>query len=242
MKIIQNTYTLYHFLRVLINPDKNIVSLIKVGDAVVQSQANKIVIDKLFEAENLENNYKTRKGLESWKLEELKAHPEGSLGKTFFHFLTENKLDIFPIDPDQKLTRPIYVSQRIRKVHDLLHVLLGYGIDLIGEAKVNAFVVAQTKATVSTLVLCVLVIRFFFKNPADFVEILNGIQEGYSEGKKYKNFLAMDWEGMMDEPLYKVKEEFRKDQDAGTIIQECKGSKAPACMSGMAQGYTGVRA
>jgi len=207
MKIFKKIKVGYHLMKVMLNPDKNIVSLIKVGDAISESKANMEAANKLFDKYDLENNFKSRKGLESFCLEKLEQMPVGSLGNELFHFFTKNKLDVYPMQVSNSMTKTSYLSERTRKLHDPLHVLMGFGIDHIGEAKVNAFVMAQTKLAVSSLILCVLILRFFFLRPFDFVALIDGIQEGWKEGKRSKMFLTIDWEQKMHLPIELLRKE-----------------------------------
>lgn len=101
-----------------------------------------------------------------------------------------------------------YVGERTRKSHDILHVILGYGTDMIGEAKVNAYVINQSRMGISFLIIAGIGIKFLLKFPLDFHSLLDGIEEGWNMGYKTDFFLTQDWEEMMKLPLTQVREQF----------------------------------
>jgi ubiquinone biosynthesis protein COQ4 len=87
--------------------------------------------------------------------EALLALPEGSLGRAYAEFMDAGKLDAAglveaeqmaeqnfakegPLDPDRE-----FFGDRLRDMHDLWHVLTGYGRDEAGEATNLAFTLGQ---------------------------------------------------------------------------------------------------
>ena len=87
--------------------------------------------------------------------ERLRAMPEGSFGRAYADFMEEGGLTADGlVEADavsaENLERPelddpirIYVGDRMRDMHDLWHVLTGYGRDEAGESANLAFSVAQ---------------------------------------------------------------------------------------------------
>jgi len=82
----------------------------------------------------------------------LRELPAGSLGREYVRELDERGID--PVELG-RLTQAAhqgrefsrahaYVRDRVRQAHDLIHTLLGCGIDVIGEAGVLAFTFGQT--------------------------------------------------------------------------------------------------
>jgi ubiquinone biosynthesis protein COQ4 len=60
-------------------------------------------------------------------LEQLRLMPFGSFGRAWANSLDQQKL------------KPLTTGPRRKQLHDGIHVLTGYGTDLIGEAEVQAF-------------------------------------------------------------------------------------------------------
>lgn len=82
--------------------------------------------------------------------DKLAALPEGTLGRAYAEFMEKGGLTpewlvaasevVAPLDDDLEA----YLSRRLRDTHDLWHVVTGFGGDLLGEASVLAFTLAQT--------------------------------------------------------------------------------------------------
>jgi ubiquinone biosynthesis protein COQ4 len=86
-------------------------------------------------------------------LDRLSALPDGSLGRTYAEFMRRERIEAKGlVDAAQAVaeTREIdperdWFFQRLRDMHDLWHVLTGYGRDLAGESANLAFSYAQTR-------------------------------------------------------------------------------------------------
>jgi ubiquinone biosynthesis protein COQ4 len=86
-------------------------------------------------------------------LSRLGALPEGSFGRVYAEFMTRERIeakglvdaaqavaDGRALDPERE-----WFFRRLRDMHDLWHVLTGYGRDIAGEAANLAFTYAQTR-------------------------------------------------------------------------------------------------
>lgn len=197
MNILKYCKAGYHTIKLMLKPDDNIRSLIYLGDQIAQSSASLDAIDALFENEILEDMYQSRTGLEQMELTKLKELHRSTFGNHVYRFYTSRKLDVYPMKTDLNFGKEIYISERIRKTHDFLHVLLDYDTDLVGEAKVNAFVANQTKMPMSFLILCGIIIKYFFTKPLQFRILIDGIIEGWSTGYKFHSFLIQDWDELL---------------------------------------------
>jgi ubiquinone biosynthesis protein COQ4 len=86
-------------------------------------------------------------------LDSLAALPEGSFGRTYAEFMRRERIDAKGlVDAAQAVAEPRdldperdWFFQRLRDMHDLWHVLTGYGRDLAGEAANLSFSYAQTR-------------------------------------------------------------------------------------------------
>jgi ubiquinone biosynthesis protein COQ4 len=81
-------------------------------------------------------------------LESLRALPEGSLGREYARFVDGEELSINDFadaslasmsERDYADPRAWVLAQRLRDMHDLVHVVSGYGRDLLGEMAVLSF-------------------------------------------------------------------------------------------------------
>ncbi|MBW4646198.1 MAG: hypothetical protein KME23_24940 [Goleter apudmare HA4340-LM2] len=64
-------------------------------------------------------------------LEQLRTLQSGTFGRAWADLLSENNL------------QPFTTGSRRKQLHDGIHVLTGYGTDLVGEAEVQAFVLGS---------------------------------------------------------------------------------------------------
>ncbi len=197
MKLSRKVKFGYHLVKLMFNPDKNIKSLIYVSDQLAINKASQNAVNELFKSKKLQHMYEQKKGLEQLDLQVLKTYDKNSLGYEVFQFYKEKGLDVYPMKNMENISREIYISERVRKIHDILHVCLDFDTDLMGEAKVNAFVSCQAKMPVSVLIVCGIIIKFIFSKPFQFQMLLKEIIEGWRIGGETKNFLIQDWDELL---------------------------------------------
>jgi len=136
---------------------------------------------------------------------QLEACPAGSLGKAYFEHLKKNNLqpDFFP---DKNIRRPIdYFSQRLYRVHDLWHVLLGLDISPQGELALQAFTFAQIKSGVPIIILAGGFLHVTRTQPFTLVPLFDEIIRLYQMGRKLPPLLTFRLEDMLHEPLTEVR-------------------------------------
>ncbi|AVH64615.1 MULTISPECIES: Coq4 family protein [unclassified Nostoc] len=85
------------------------------------------------------------------EIERLRFLPTGTFGRTWANFLNEHNL------------QPFTTGSRRKQLHDGIHVLTGYGADLISEVEVQAFLLG-TKFSTSNLMLGLGLLRVIHKN------------------------------------------------------------------------------
>src|SRR5215471_9338028 len=80
----------------------------------------------------------------------LAALPAGTLGRAYYNFMASENLSAEGLVALSRICRPpapdevTRFRERNREMHDLLHVVTGYGRDPLGEACLVAFSFAQT--------------------------------------------------------------------------------------------------
>lgn len=134
----------------------------------------------------------------------LRALPESTLGGAYVRFLDRHGLDpdLFQRPPGLPEV-PAYVSQRMRQVHDLWHVLAGYEPDVAGEIAVQAFSFGQTKMVPPAVIALVAAMKFAPKEPRIFGMMLDGYRMGARA-----TFLPPVWlEDRFERPLEEVRRE-----------------------------------
>jgi ubiquinone biosynthesis protein COQ4 len=142
--------------------------------------------------------------------ERLHALPKNSLGRAYLRFceqagITADGLvaasqegDMTELSPGEQ-----YVHARMRDIHDLIHVVTGYQTDLVGEASVLAFTLAQTKNPGLALIVGLAYLRP--RGPQAHARPV--MREAFARGRKAAWLPAADWEALLERPLADVRRE-----------------------------------
>ena len=143
--------------------------------------------------------------------ERLLALPPGALGRTYAEFmgreqisaqgLAEASLAAGDADPALSAERRLF-GARLRDMHDLWHVVTGYGRDLLGEASLLAFSYAQTRNRGVGLIVATA--WWKARSAPAFRRML---REGYRRGRRAAWLPAQDWEALLARPLDEVRAE-----------------------------------
>ena len=146
----------------------------------------------------------------------LRALPPGTFGRVYADFMDEAKLDATglveaeetatqtygrpddePVDPERE-----YFGDRVRDMHDLWHVLTGYGRDEAGEAANLAFTYAQ----VPNLGIGFIVIAGAILGPHDLsLYWQRYLFRAYRRGRRAAQLTAMPYEELLPLPLAEVR-------------------------------------
>lgn len=142
--------------------------------------------------------------------EALRQLPEGTLGKTYIDFmeregitaegLVEASEESYDEFTDKDLER--YVM-RTREMHDLWHVVSGYGRDGLGEVCVVAFSYGQTKSLGFAAIALMGAYEFRRQFPGS--RIFRAAWKAFRTGRKAKWFPGLDWEYLLTQPLEDVR-------------------------------------
>lgn len=151
-------------------------------------------------------------------IDRLGAMPDGSLGRAIHEFYTTEQIsaqglaaasesifgdaasaEAVPEEIDEDRAR---FGRRLRDLHDVFHVLSGYGRDMRGEIAVLAFTYSQTKNRgIAYLVLRVL------RGAGWRSEMGRLIRQGYHRGRRSAWLIDLDWEALLPRPLDHLREE-----------------------------------
>jgi ubiquinone biosynthesis protein COQ4 len=135
--------------------------------------------------------------------------PDGSLGRAYLAFVESENITAEGIIaasqrglvPDGAATPAvIYLHQRMRDTHDLWHALTGYRGDVLGEAALLAFLLAQTGNPGIGLIVGV----GLWKTGRD-TQARRLIVDGYRRGRRAAWLPAVEWEALLARPLDEVR-------------------------------------
>jgi ubiquinone biosynthesis protein COQ4 len=143
--------------------------------------------------------------------ERLRSLPEGSLGRAYLAFVESEGITAdglveaskvrdadFDVDPDLE-----YLRGRMRDTHDLWHAVTGYKGDLIGEAGLLAFTLAQTRNPGIALIVLAAFLR------GRELGVRRQIVRGLLRGVRARWLVGFDWERALARPVEDVRRQLR---------------------------------
>jgi ubiquinone biosynthesis protein Coq4 len=145
--------------------------------------------------------------------------PEGTLGYTYYHHITDNRLNVLELKDYPAYQASLeefkgmpeelkYATFRSFQVHDLTHIMAGYGIDHYGELAVQAFSLAQFKRPYPMLLISVATTHAAFLKPQRIEEYMDALVDGWTKGKRAKSLIGVRWEELFDRQLLDLQREY----------------------------------
>lgn len=146
----------------------------------------------------------------------LASLPEGSFGRTYHDFLAEEDLSaqgLVDISMEGGMTMPDdgsdrhYIGRQLRDMHDLFHVLGGYGRDELGEICVLAFSYPHqgTRSFALIATFGAFVLRRRLKVPG----VPGAVWQAWRHGKAAAWLLAQPMEALLPQDLVQLRERLR---------------------------------
>ncbi len=136
--------------------------------------------------------------------------PAGTLGRAYYDFTEAEHLSAAGLVQASNLKETLapgedmtLFRERGREMHDLLHVVSGYGRDPLGEACLTAFTFAQTGLKGFAVIAFVAAHRIARALPGQ--PIRRAVFEGYRHGRRAGWLVGADWENMFAEPLAAIR-------------------------------------
>jgi len=148
-------------------------------------------------------------------LQSLQAMAEGSLGREYARFMEEEELSVTDFaeaslasmsELDYGDRRAWTLAQRLRDMHDLIHVVSGYGRDLLGEMAVLSFSTGRPKRGGNyrrSFILRLAQWKFARSGRHDAAAVLEAAAE---RGSRAAFLPAVEWEHLLPLPLSLVRE------------------------------------
>jgi ubiquinone biosynthesis protein COQ4 len=144
----------------------------------------------------------------------LAALPAGTLGRAYYDFISTEQLSADGLVAVSNLRETLVPGEdmtlfreRTRDMHDLLHVVTGYGRDPLGEACLAAFTFAQTELKGFAVIALAAGRKIAKARPGQ--PVWRAIFEGYRRGRRAEWLVGADWEHLLDQPLFAVRCQFR---------------------------------
>ncbi|MEM7726368.1 MAG: Coq4 family protein [Cyanobacteria bacterium P01_A01_bin.45] len=191
----------------LIRDPSQTESVFDVVDGMKNTDASKFALKYIQSDSGVEKIIQERYTPDIPNIEALLKYPPISLGYTYASYLKESN---FQADFYRKLEVEddiSYLLLRMRQVHDIWHIITGFGTDSIGELGLQAFSLAQTRLPLAVILLAGGLLRTLIKSPDTMGSLLDNIAIGYRMGAKAKPFLAQKWEENWERPLDEIRKE-----------------------------------
>jgi ubiquinone biosynthesis protein COQ4 len=161
--------------------------------------------------------------------EALLALPAGSLGRSYAEFVAREQLSAdglvaASLEGGRRLDlgeQRRLLSERLRDMHDLWHVVTGYGRDLIGEAALLSFSYAQTRNRGIGFIVAIAWIKAG-REGAGFRRM---IEEAHRRGRDCAWLPAADWEALLALPVPEVRAALRLGPPP--LYEELRSAGAP---------------
>lgn len=148
------------------------------------------------------------------RIEELRALPEGTLGRAYAEFIDARGFDLEALyrlkdGAEEASSEP---TERVRvhmeRSHDLWHVVTGFDTDIAGELGLQAFYAAQLGSPIAAAVLSAGLLNAVVRAPEDIPSRMGAIATGWSYGRASGSLFGADWAALVHEPLEDVRARF----------------------------------
>jgi ubiquinone biosynthesis protein COQ4 len=142
----------------------------------------------------------------------LATLPAGTLGRAYYDFMATENLSAEGLVVLSRIERPpapddvTLFRERNREMHDLLHIVTGYGRDPLGEACLTAFSYAQTGLKGFAVIALFAARRIARARPGQ--PIRRAVFEGYRHGRSTGWFPGADWEALLTQPVEAIRARF----------------------------------
>ena len=143
----------------------------------------------------------------------LRTLPPGTLGRAVAEFFDAEAISAeglvastTTIEPAPRSPEHAFFRDRSRDVHDILHVLTGYGRDILGEIALHGFTYAQYGNRAYGFLgamSCLAALLFLRRWDAPGVFL-----EGHRRGRRAPFLPAVDWNAAMGDSLDELRERF----------------------------------
>ncbi|AKJ03754.1 Hypothetical protein AA314_05380 [Archangium gephyra] len=134
-------------------------------------------------------------------LDALEKLPEGTFGHTFARYYREKGLQpILTLSPPKNDAE--YIAKRLRETHDFIHLVTGYGTDVMGEMEVQAFALGNLHLRTS-LVILLNTARELPQHIPDFDTgvYLRRLWAAFRRGADSRQLASFRWEDHWETPM-----------------------------------------
>lgn len=135
----------------------------------------------------------------------MASYPPRSLGRAYAAYFEANGIELFdpavlPVDTDHD-----YVATRLREVHDVLHVVTGYGTDELGELELQWFNLGNAGwGPLPIIVLVAFILTGRAKAHGGLRRVCRCAVAAYRRGRRSRTLASVVWEDYWHMPVSDV--------------------------------------
>ncbi len=182
-------------------------SVYDVEDGLRHTKATELAVEYVKSKPEVAALFQERYLAPSVNLEALLQLSPDSLGYVYATYIKDSGFDpnfyrLVKVEDDVS-----YFLLRMRQTHDIWHIVAGFSTDVFGELGLKAFELAQTRRTMSVVLIAGGLLSTLFKHPDRLDELLDQIAIGYRLGAKAKPFFAKKWEENWEKSLVEWRQE-----------------------------------
>lgn len=147
------------------------------------------------------------------KTSDLEGHAADSLATELLTMLRANGYDLEVIDADTVVMPGDYPAQnrtnrRILQLHDIWHLVGGYGFTGAGEVAISGFQMAQFGQNYSTRFLAVVTTMAALQNSQFTDMLLNVTFDGWRHGRNTRQLIAVPWHLRIVDPIARIRTDY----------------------------------
>jgi ubiquinone biosynthesis protein COQ4 len=187
------------FVRLAIDPNR-LNEVFNLSDSLVSPEVGRQIVDHVrhdpLGAAALVDRPQVR-----LRLDELRALPPGTLGRTYAELMMRNGLDPADIPTLPAPDEPSYVRAHLYQTHDLWHVATGFATDVPGELGLQAFYAAQLPGKLPTAILAAGMLNTLVYSFDDRDARMREIARGWLLGRRSRQLFGARWSELLPLPL-----------------------------------------
>lgn len=222
MTFLSNTWKIikgiFLALRVLLRPNGGIFALIELGNVIEDIKASSFAAEVIKKDPGAMKLIQERYSEGLPDVATLGTLPDGSLGKELHRHLTKLDSEHYPVPLQKDYSEQIYIRERRREIHDLLHVVGGYDTTYKNEACLNAFVASQGPMPICILIPIGVMLRYIFKFPQNLDDLCSALVNAWQRGKAANSVFSIRWEEYLDKPLKEAQDALFMTEKTEAIV------------------------
>ncbi|KFE60158.1 Coq4 family protein [Hyalangium minutum] len=192
----------YQVARTIREPER-LEDIIELAGVLVPPQKLRRLTDSLWDIPSVARALRERPRMGAVDVAALRTLPAGTLGRAFADHLLENGLSVLPRLPAR--TDAEYVRAHLLEVHDVWHVLTGFGTQVAGELGLQAFSLAQLGSPFAAGILTGGLANTLLFAFSERDVRMRAIVRGWLLGKRARPLFGGAWARMWESPLDEVR-------------------------------------